>query len=359
MQKIIKFKNNNNEDGWKKLSTNCQLESSRILAESDSEGVTTSPIKFPSTTRVPYCKTYEENRLEEIQAESAAYYSYEPSSSSSATSTSTSSTTTTTAATYLQQPGGGKEKRTTNIRTIRKTTTTLYQRDDSLNSQKLSDLNFKILTLDEIRKRKKEAPIEDKKIKLDNKNESDNPNEVLKNAIKTLDELKTSSDDKSNKITKLSRKRSFESCNKISTDDCNESAEKKIKIDKTTTTVPPVRLCRSVQKSIKINQETSKVLNHQDSRVDAEEESGRNQVIEVRLCDSSTDDVSSRKNYTESNENLKNDDEKIIDDDTSIDDLKFDQFIDGHSNDKNDSPGDESDDVLKDIDALLTDDKSF
>ncbi|XP_031847037.1 zinc finger CCCH domain-containing protein 11A [Nomia melanderi] len=42
--------------------------------ESDNESVP-SPVK--PQPRVPYCKTYEEIRLEEIQAESAAYYSYQ------------------------------------------------------------------------------------------------------------------------------------------------------------------------------------------------------------------------------------------------------------------------------------------
>ncbi|KAG5312690.1 ZC11A protein, partial [Acromyrmex insinuator] len=44
--------------------------------ESDNES-TPSPVK--SQPKVPYCKTYEQMRLEEIQAESAAYYSYETS----------------------------------------------------------------------------------------------------------------------------------------------------------------------------------------------------------------------------------------------------------------------------------------
>ncbi|XP_012063926.1 PREDICTED: zinc finger CCCH domain-containing protein 11A-like [Atta cephalotes] len=93
--------------------------------ESDNESAP-SPVK--SQPKVPYCKTYEQMRLEEIQAESAAYYSYEASNYD------------------LHQ------------RQMSKTIgTKRWIRTSKTKKEELSkELNFKILSLEEIRQRKRE-----------------------------------------------------------------------------------------------------------------------------------------------------------------------------------------------------------
>jgi len=96
-----------------------------FLSESDNESAP-SPVK--SQPKVPYCKTYEQMRLEEIQAESAAYYSYEASNYD------------------LHQRQMSKI-----IGTKR------WIRTSKTKKEELSkELNFKILSLEEIRQRKRE-----------------------------------------------------------------------------------------------------------------------------------------------------------------------------------------------------------
>ncbi|KYN19958.1 Zinc finger CCCH domain-containing protein 11A, partial [Trachymyrmex cornetzi] len=96
--------------------------------ESDNESAP-SPVK--SQPKVPYCKTYEQMRLEEIQAESAAYYSYEASN-------------------Y----GLHQRQMSKTIGTKR------WIRTSKTKKEELSkELNFKILSLEEIRQRKRERAV--------------------------------------------------------------------------------------------------------------------------------------------------------------------------------------------------------
>ncbi|KAK0159118.1 hypothetical protein PV328_010042 [Microctonus aethiopoides] len=345
--------------------------------ESDSEGVANpSPIKSQTTTRVPYCKTYEEIRLEEIQAESAAYYSYEPTN-------------------YLKNIAGGKEKITSSVRTARIATTGIYSREktqpivkslsSSSSSSSSRDLDFKILTLDEIKKRKittqsTESEIND--VELINKsitNTKDNENiTLLPDDIRKIDsQLKVVSTKKlSTELcdrTLLNRKRELDSNDDNDNKTCMESKKSKM----INVTVPPVRLRRSAKRLIQLNTELSQssmnteetstvnklvVTNDgndddNDNETTRVQQSLRKTEIEVRLCDSSTsDDVCtlnqmSKESSKTLDERLDNKSQKVCATE-SIDDFKLDQF-DDHSND-DDYLDTASDDILKDIDALLT-----
>ncbi|KAK0080364.1 hypothetical protein PV325_014079 [Microctonus aethiopoides] len=348
-----------------------------LTIKSDSEGVANpSPIKSQTTTRVPYCKTYEEIRLEEIQAESAAYYSYEPTN-------------------YLKNIAGGKEKITSSVRTARIATTGIYSREktqpivkslsSSSSSSSSRDLDFKILTLDEIKKRKittqsTESEIND--VELINKsitNTKDNENiTLLPDDIRKIDsQLKVVSTKKlSTELcdrTLLNRKRELDSNDDNDNKTCMESKKSKM----INVTVPPVRLRRSAKRLIQLNTELSQssmnteetstvnklvVTNDgndddNDNETTRVQQSLRKTEIEVRLCDSSTsDDVCtlnqmSKESSKTLDERLDNKSQKVCATE-SIDDFKLDQF-DDHSND-DDYLDTASDDILKDIDALLT-----
>lgn len=100
-----------------------------FFSESDNESAP-SPVK--SQPKVPYCKTYEQMRLEEIQAESAAYYSYEAGNDEGV---------------YQRQIGktAGTNQWISPSR-IRK-------------NEPTKELSFKVLSLEEIRQRKKEKEL--------------------------------------------------------------------------------------------------------------------------------------------------------------------------------------------------------
>ncbi|XP_043473266.1 zinc finger CCCH domain-containing protein 11A-like isoform X2 [Leptopilina heterotoma] len=262
--------------------------------ESDSEGGC-SPVKRKS--RVAYCKTYEEIRLEEIQAESAAFYSYQPDD-------------------YLGSSGGGKFKKTTTIRTQREsplysrldTTTTISDQQPSVN------LNFKILTLEEIRRRKIEATSTDDR----NKKTSDNnqsTEEFLKDAMKTLEKLKAMNSER-REITK----RKYSELEDI--EEIRKSKITKINDNK----VPPVRLRRT----LKFSDNTSEVK--------IENPEVNFTKVEVRVCDSSTaeDDVPSK---------IHNVGKISVSTETK-------NFCDNSEKTSNNTIAEE-DDILKDIDALL------
>lgn len=102
-----------------------------FLPESDNESAP-SPVK--SQPKVPYCKTYEQMRLEEIQAESAAYYSYEAGNDDG-----------------LYQRQVGKMSKTGTNRWI---SPSRIKKDEPT-----KELSFKVLSLEEIRQRKKEKEL--------------------------------------------------------------------------------------------------------------------------------------------------------------------------------------------------------
>ncbi|OAD52119.1 Zinc finger CCCH domain-containing protein 11A [Eufriesea mexicana] len=312
--------------------------------ESDNESVP-SPVKPQS--RVPYCKTYEEIRLEEIQAESAAYYSYQTED-------------------YQTDVGGGK------IKTRRTKRICLYPPvSKDKNGEK--GLNFEVLTLDEIRRRKTCKSLQQKESKriepkgtIDEKEDRKSTAEFLKDAMKTLAELKET-------ISVRGVKRPLE--------DRQEDTSKRrlvcsvVRTSSIVNNVPPVKLRRSPKRFTFLESEIEERgsmnrLMSTDQQAEIEEKTAgscrdspksssmdrlnesepmsssnkcRKSEVEIRLCDSSTDEdqmpldkIDERKSvgtYTveDSKETC---DSLLIEEDYLTLDMA-------------------SDDILKDIDALL------
>ncbi|XP_076665225.1 uncharacterized protein LOC143367369 isoform X2 [Andrena cerasifolii] len=308
--------------------------------ESDNESVP-SPVK--PQPRIPYCKTYEEIRLEEIQAESAAYYSYQVED-------------------YQSDVGGGKMK------TRRTRKVCLYpQIGKEKNGEK--GLDFEVLTLEEIRRRKRRKAVQEKEPKPAGEpaasgGKGESTADFLKDAMKTLAEL---------------RETTFVRGVKRTLEDSNDGAERR-KVKRTDTEgtgsvlhVPPVKLRRKSPKRFasagdqageQLGELTSK--DQQDSvdgetgdecsqvnatdRVDSSEESSsvsRRNEVEVRLCDSSTDEdqMQLERNEERNEERQPAEDAKdIMASCDSLLNVNEDDYL---------TLDMASDDILKDIDALL------
>ena len=254
-------------------------------------------------SRVPYCKTYEEIRLEEIQAESAAYYSYR-------------------ADDYLGDTGGGKIK---TVSTIRDRKTLYLFPNDSKKSSNPDDLNFKILSLEEIRRKKNQASTLKN---LKSKTEELSTDKFLKYAMNTLEELKAISK------AKVVSKRKFSEIEKPDDD-------RVVKLQKVVDMkVPPVRLRRSY-KITKMEDESIDQESEAEQRLvsgsEDESSSGRREEVEIRVCDSSTAD----------DDRIKESEEKILLETETTDCDKLDNVCDSIL-------GVGEEDILKDIDALLT-----
>lgn len=223
-----------------------------FLPESDNESAP-SPVK--SQPKVPYCKTYEQMRLEEIQAESAAYYSYEAENDTG----------------LFLNPDIGKAKRIGANRWVNSPKT----------EEPAKELDFKILSLEEIRRRKRERELAAKA-----STESSSPIETMRNT----------------------KKRSIEQCNEensISPTKKRRISSEFIKGGESVTKIPPVKLRRSLKSVIIRNIETRKdateMLDDQDdemsgcrerleSHSDESINANRRSEVEIRLCDSSTNE---------------------------------------------------------------------
>lgn len=117
-----------------------------ILAESDSESVpNSSPAKLAQNARAVRVKTLEEIRLERIQAESAAFYSYpEPLQLHTSISTNILS---------LNKPSNDLRARLGGYGDFNKQFVTTKK----ANNKNSNKMDFEILSLEQIRKRKREA----------------------------------------------------------------------------------------------------------------------------------------------------------------------------------------------------------
>ncbi|XP_058804567.1 zinc finger CCCH domain-containing protein 11A-like isoform X2 [Phymastichus coffea] len=261
--------------------------------ESDTES-TPSPAKNHQCSRISSCKTYEEIRLEEIQAESAAFYSYDSD--------------------YEDSQGGGK---------VRRTTSGQLQRSSSCASpypKSVDQMGFKILTLDEIRKRRRQTKEEQAEGNAAKNSKEDTG--LGKVAIKAQDELKLASKES------VTKKRIFFE------DDQSEKSVKRSRLQRTN--VPPVKLKRNrvtavtemPEEPLKRPKETieSEEADYQEeaSRLDLDlTRSVNKKAVQVRICDSSTEFIVS----------------------PDLERIPVTEVM---------SPV--SDDILKDIDALLTGD---
>lgn len=212
-----------------------------------------SPVKLRSN--IPYCKTYEQIRLEEIQAESAAYYSYETNEKA------------TDLKLHQKQTNLDQAKGIYNHHSNER----IYVNPSMFTPKNASkELNFKVLTLEEIRQQKQQREL----------------------AVKTKSTTATP-------ITTVSiaigvKRRSNELCNEKSIGD--ESVK-----------VPPVKLRRSlksiVAKKFEISQPDEKVKMAGQERLegyyDGSINVNRRSDVEIRTCDSSTTEQKIESEATE------------------------------------------------------------
>lgn len=228
-----------------------------FLPESDNESAP-SPVK--SQPKVPYCKTYEQMRLEEIQAESAAYYSYEAGND---------------AGLFCNQADIGKAKRIGATRWV--------------NSPKIEEpvkkLDFKVLSLEEIRRRKKERELAAK---------------ASTNAPEPSSPIET---------TRSVKKRSIEQCDEessVSPAKKRRVSSEFVKSGEPAIKIPPIKLRRSLKSAITKDTQTKSCKDpagtvdgqgaeiscreRLESHSDESTNANRRSEVEVRLCDSSTDE---------------------------------------------------------------------
>ncbi|XP_076231677.1 uncharacterized protein LOC143177563 isoform X2 [Calliopsis andreniformis] len=304
--------------------------------ESDNESVP-SPVK--PQPRVPYCKTYEEIRLEEIQAESAAYYSYQTED-------------------YQSDIGGGKMK-------TRKTRKICLYPQIGKETIGEKGLDFEVLTLEEIRRRKRrkampETDPSSAKARPDSKGQSTTV--FLKDAIKTLAELRETT------TSVRGVKRTLEDSDDR-TDRCKVRRNNAEDTASSAVNVPPVKLRRRSPKRFVSGEDTrGRRQNELASRTQGdnveEAEGGESQgnpvdavnssedtnnvarrnEVEIRLCDSSTDEDQTQLD--------KSEERKVVAEDTKETTTSCDSLLNMNEEDYL-TLDMASDDILKDIDALL------
>lgn len=280
---------------------------------------------------MPSCKTYEEIRLQEIQEESAKYYSYEPDD-------------------YIGSTGGGKLKRTLSLSQAR--TVKLYSRVKEMPD----NFQVQVLSLEEIRKKKRMQEVSKVESESSEEKISVQSEDFLKDAIKTLDQLKAKTSVKESSRTK----RPAEEDEAVETSPAKRA--------KTTTEASPatrpIRLKRRPLDRTRLAEQT-KVTNIDSTEVTKEfslspaepkqsEQDTKDCLglqhshqsdVEIRLCDSSTDD--NREDFI-----AKGDDSSGI----SLVKQSISDY-DSLLNDNEDSYSSVgNDDILKDIDAILQQD---
>ncbi|XP_012148238.1 LOW QUALITY PROTEIN: uncharacterized protein LOC100881252 [Megachile rotundata] len=269
--------------------------------ESDNESVP-SPVK--PQPRVPYCKTYEEIRLEEIQAESAAYYSYQTED-------------------YQSNITGEK------VKTRRTRRICLYPSLDKRENSK-EGLDFGVLTLEEIRRRKRRKALQQNEPKDTDESTSD----FLKDAIDTLAKLR-------DMTSVRGLKRPLED-----PEDDTDRCKIQCNVIRTNfSNVPPVKLRRSPKRFVTRTQTEDKMAEERKNAVDRLDESvARRKEVEVRLCDSSTDESQSLLNSETISDNVMEEQKESMVSCDSLLNVNEDEYL---------TLDMASDDILKDIDALL------
>ncbi|XP_071570069.1 uncharacterized protein [Temnothorax nylanderi] len=246
--------------------------------ESDNESAP-SPVK--SQPKVPYCKTYEQMRLEEIQAESAAYYSYEAGNDDG-----------------LYQRQMGKSKTAGSTRWV---SPSRVKKDEPA-----KELSFKVLSLEEIRQRKKEKELQAVQAMTDPTSVSEpSPSpkaeakgikrrsideQCDKESVSPTKKCKVSSEFVGDsepvvKVRPVKLRRSLKSASKeTETQPCGDAT---VNEDGATDSRDDQTFCRERRESH--GDETScreRLESHGDESVNA----NRRVDVEIRLCDSSTNE---------------------------------------------------------------------
>nr|XP_033338205.1 zinc finger CCCH domain-containing protein 11A-like isoform X2 [Megalopta genalis] len=312
--------------------------------ESDNESVP-SPVK--PQPRVPYCKTYEEIRLEEIQAESAAYYSYQ-----------------------MEDQRGEAADDKAKIRRERKAGPYPTNGKEK-NGEKSSDLDFKVLTLEEIRRKKRRKFTQDTEsgspMEASAMEDVGEPVDFLKDTVKTLAKLRKATGVQRG-VKRVLRDDNDDNNRNNDDDEDDNSGRCKIRCNSTNSgfsgNAPPVKLRRSPKRFVSLGEadagdsckpprvaegerKRSSPANPGLERLNSSESTesaslGKRNEVEIRLCDSSTDEDQSQ---VEVNEEKKL--AGAIDSKETCDSLLNVNEEDYLTLDM------ASDDILKDIDALL------
>lgn len=241
-----------------------------FLPESDNESAP-SPVK--SQPKVPYCKTYEQMRLEEIQAESAAYYSYEAGNDAGLF--------------HNQVDIIGKARSISANRWV----------NSPKEEKAAKELDFKVLSLEEIRRRKKERELAAKAPTT--ASEPSSPIETTRNLKKrSIDQCNEES------LAIPAKKRRISSGEVVKSEPANKT--------------PPIKLRRSLKSAIAKNIETKDTTEAMDVQTDEascrerleshNEEStnaSRRSEVEIRLCDSSTNEEKTQTQSERSTDDRK------------------------------------------------------
>lgn len=433
-----------------------------FLPESDNESVP-SPVKTQPQPRVPRCKTDEQIRLEEIQAESAAYYSYNDEDSQGVAEHYLGKyysmmnnpypkvvfNNITTSRRIVPTRGIRRKIRVdaTTVRTIetKKEEDNNREEDESMMPEKkkmkiinnnnkkdnnTNELNFQVLSLEEIRRRKKHKTLtqgvellENVKSDLSKLFDQRTPPPPTNDLSKNPTETSLNVHIISNVMLPINRgvKKVLEK-DRGTTESDENNRRVKAKLDDNNierlTKVPPVRLRRSAKRcliNIATNEsvvskqqqqdipttiindndllltsdQTSVRIDNKMNDIDADNESNKQNLtsrldesldirvnlrdhsinnttrkneVEVRLCDSSTDeermileDESKTFNNYEENEKTKSVLMDTITEDSKASRLSCDSFINLNDDEYLALLDTASDDILKDIDALLKD----
>lgn len=258
-----------------------------FLPESDNESAP-SPIK--SQPKVPYCKTYEQMRLEEIQAESAAYYSYEAGNDDGL---------------YQRQMDKSKT-----VGANRWVSPSRIKKDEPT-----KELSFKILSLEEIRQRKKER-------------------ELVVKALTNTMSVSPSSLIEAKGVKKRSIEEQYDKEGASPTKKCKISSEF-AKSSESVVKVRPVKLRRSLKKetetqpceeNVTVNEcgtmgsqdgqtscrerqeshgDESSYCERLESHGDESINANRRVDVEIRLCDSSTNEEKTQTQPEQTTEDKK------------------------------------------------------
>lgn len=306
-----------------------------FLPESDNESVP-SPVK--SQPKVPLCKTYEQMRLEEIQAESAAYYSYE---------------------------AGNDAK------LFRKTRRISNRWVNSLKvEQPVKKLDFQVLSLEEIRRRKKEKELVAKALLMDT---SDEIQTKPPSPIETTRTVKKRSIDcvEESSISPAKKRRTSPEFIKNS-ESIIKSSELIIKSSEPIIKSPPIKLRRTLktvfQKSFLKETETEpckdttglmkdgdKVSCHErlESHSNESINTTRRSEVEVRLCDSSTNEEKTQTQPEQATDDRKSVATYTMEDIMSVNALLTGQSYTNTEDEYLRLDYTSSDDIMRDIEDLL------
>jgi len=286
-----------------------------------------SPVKLQP--KVSYCKTYEQIRLEEIQAESAAYYSYESSNFGP----------------YRNQEDVGKPK---NINANHGSKWICLNRSMDTQENATKKMDFKVLTLEEIRQRKqeKELAVKAQPILINIASESPvsvatgtkrRSNEILENSMDSAKKCKPASPE----FAKNTDFTVIKGPVKLRRKTLKGDAAKK----------PETQSCKSTP----VNETTNGSRNDEkacrerlESHGDKSTNVNRRSEVEVRMCDSST-----MEQRTQTQPERETEDKKSVATYATTEDIVNSVLLNQPFTNTDEYLDASADDIMKDIEDLL------